>query len=103
MHLDLDTHFFHEHAHRGTQIMKRINRRNRKISTLHAGPVTRVTTLILGTCIPGTFFGIHVVGAAVQIIGVADIIKYKELRLRAKKRLIGNAGRLEVCLGTLRQ
>ncbi len=101
MHFDLQAHLFERQTHRRADVLERIDRRHREVATLEARAVTHVADVVLLARIPRALHRVDLVERAVEARAVTDAVEDEEFVLGAEQRAIGDAGRLEVRLGTL--
>ena len=74
-----------------------------KVASLDARAVPLVAVFVVLSRVPGPLVRVHLVGAAVHARTDVHLIEDEEFIFRTEERRIGNAGGLEVGLGTLRQ
>lgn len=72
-----------------------------EVAALHAGTVAAVGAVILGAAVPCRFFRVDLEEGVAHFVGETDRVEDEEFRLRAEERGFGDAGGLQVGLGTL--
>ncbi|GBE00618.1 hypothetical protein BMS3Abin08_00036 [bacterium BMS3Abin08] len=85
--LDMDTAPLHNSDHLGSEILKTVCRRYRKVALLVSWFVSKIRRFFLSG-IPDTLYRVNKIIPALGILVITDIIKDKELGLRAKVRCI---------------
>jgi len=74
---------------------------NGKVSLFGAWLMAQIRPFILA-CVPAAFAGMDFVESIINVLSVAHIVEYEELRFRTEIARIGSAGAPEVGLGFLR-
>ena len=90
------THFFHDQTHGRTDVLRRINRRNREVTAFHARTVTFVTTFVFGGGVPCAFDIIDSDVGTGNGCAEADVVKQEELWLWPEQHGVCDAGRTQV-------
>ena len=80
--------------------MQAVNRRNREVTTFNTRAVTNVVAIEIFAGNPGSFFRVDVVHRTLHVYVPLHGVKHEELRLRAEQGAVGDAGGLEIFLGT---
>src|SRR6185437_3206117 len=101
--LDLEAHLLERETHCRADVLERIDRRHREVAALQSGPVSLVAVLVILAEIPCALRGVDLVEAAVDVRAAADAIEDEELILGSEERAVGDAGRFEIRLVTLRE
>ncbi len=101
MHLHLDAHLFHREAHRGADVLQRVDRRHREVAALHRRTMAHVAALELLARRPRGLLREHLAVAARHVDVPLDGVEDEELGLGAEVARVAEAGRLEVRLGAL--
>ncbi len=103
VHLGLEAHVFQGQAHRRTDVVQRIDRRNREVAAFDGRAVPCVSFLDAAIGVPGAFVRVDLVEAALHRVVPRGVIENEELILGTEVCRIGNARCLQVSLGALRQ
>ena len=101
VHLDLDAHLLEREAHRGADVLQRVDRGHREVAALHRRPVAQVAALELVGRGPGRFLGEDLAVAARHVDVPLDGVEDEELGLGTEVGDVAEAGGLEVGLGAL--
>ncbi len=100
VYFNFQAHGFHGGTHGATQVVQAVHRRNREVAAFNARAVTDVVAVEIFAGYPGGFLRVDMVRSALHVYIPLHGIKHEELRLRAEQRAIGDAGGLQVFLGT---
>src|SRR5205814_9060151 len=103
MHLDLDTHLLHRKTHRGTDVLQRIDRRDREIATFDGRAVPHVAALELLGARPRRLARENLAVAAGPVDRPLDGVEDEKFGLGAEIRGVAEARGLEIRLGALRE
>src|SRR5690606_19401949 len=98
---DLEPHLFERVTHRAANVLEGIDRRHREVAALESGPVSAVALGIVLPGVPRTLERIDLVEAAVDARAALHAVEDEELVLGPEEGAVGDAGGLEVGLGTL--
>src|SRR5690554_77865 len=99
VYFDGQAHAFHGITHRRTQVMQRVDRRNREVAALDARTVAGIAAFDLVVGRPGRFFGLDAVTAAADVGMPFNTVENEEFGFRAQHGGVGDAGRLQVLFG----
>ena len=98
--LDLDAHLVEREAHRGADVLQRVDRRHRKVAALHRRAVAHVAALELLGGRPGGLGREHLAVAARHVDRPLDRVEDEELGLGAEVGDVAKAAGLQERLGT---
>ena len=101
VHLDLDAHLLEREAHRGADVLQRVDRRHREVAALHRRAVAHVAALELLGGRPGGLGREHLAVAARHVDRPLDRVEDEELGLGAEVGDVAEAAGLQVRLGAL--
>ena len=97
--VDLHPDALHGREHLGAEVLGVVDRADREVAALDAGPVAHVAHLVLGVGVPRRVDGVDLEAHLVHGDRVADVVEDEELGLGAHVGGVADAGGLEVGLG----
>ncbi|CCK16618.1 Glutamine synthetase (glnA) gene and ORF1 [Cronobacter universalis NCTC 9529] len=89
-------HLFHGQTHHRTDVLRRVNRRNREITAFHARTVAFVAAFVFGGGVPRAFDVVNRDMGAGDGAAEADVVKQEELRFRPEQYGVRDAGGAQV-------
>ena len=95
-------HLFHHQTHGGTNVLCRVDRRNREVTAFHARTVTFVTAFVFGGGVPCTFDVVDSHVGARNRGTEADVIEQEEFWLWPEQNGVCDAGRTQVLFSAFR-
>ncbi len=94
-------HLFQHQTHGGADILGGVDRGNREVTALHERTVAFVAVLVVGTGVPGGFFGFDLHEAVTHGVREGDVVEHEEFRLWPEQHGVGDTAGFQEVFGTL--